>query len=65
MKITLAEGQSARFVAGVDPARDEAGNALPVAPGDVVDVPDELGKSLLEQPDVWLPAKTTAKKGDS
>lgn len=31
-----------------------------VEPGDVIDVPDELGKSLLEQVDKWLPVKKAA-----
>ena len=37
-----------------------------VAPGETVDVPDDLGAALLEQPDNWQPAKpakTSPKEG--
>lgn len=30
--------------------------------GDVIEVPDDLGKSLVKQQDVWEAVKSTAKK---
>lgn len=36
-----------------------------VEPGDTAEVDDDLGKSLLEQPDNWAPAKSEKKKTDA
>lgn len=46
---------------------DEAaqGSPYPCEPGDVIEVPDEVGKSLLEQTDKWLPVKAAPKKKDA
>lgn len=35
---------------------------LHASPGEVVEVPDDLGRSLLEQPDNWAAAKGAAAK---
>ena len=41
-----------------------AGPELHARPGEVVEVPDDLAKALLEQPDNWAPARGAAKKED-
>lgn len=64
MKIRLAADASARFIAGAEPARDDQGQAVPVQPGEVVDVDRKLAKGLLDQTDVWSPL-AAGKKGES
>lgn len=54
-----------------DTARQIPAAGQKADPGEVIDVPDDLGKSLVEQVDVWdspaadkTPAKTPKQEGD-
>lgn len=56
-----------KYVGPISPVDVPAAALLNVATGDVVDVPDELGVSLLEQADNWTEvskAKTAPKDGE-
>jgi len=46
---------------GSDKGLQIAATGQVVDPGDVVEVPDALGKNLIEQ-DIWEPVKTTKKE---
>lgn len=46
------------------PHRDAPGGAYLTDENDVVDVPDELGRSLCEQVDAWVPVKAGKAQAD-
>ena len=55
-------------ISGIDREIATKGYGAVVAAGDVADVPDEIGESLIEQTDVWerveAPPKRAAKAAD-
>lgn len=66
MKIQLSPDASAqKHVPGHQPAVDDDGRPVPVAPGEIIEVRDPEAKALLAQSDKWRPAAKPAPKKEA